>query len=63
MQDDEPAIRIPTQRFTPASLDAVSVAELQAYIGALKAEIGRAEAEIVRKEAHRSSADAFFRKT
>ncbi|MBN8889138.1 MAG: DUF1192 domain-containing protein [Rhodospirillales bacterium] len=43
-------------------LDLWGVAELEGYMGELRAEIARAEAEIGRKNAHRSAADAFFRK-
>ena len=39
-----------------------SVAELEAYIAAMEAEIGRARAAIRAKEAHRSGAEALFRK-
>jgi uncharacterized small protein (DUF1192 family) len=58
--DDEP--RKPRRRLEPLVLDAFGVAELESYIAELRAEIARAEAEIARKSAHRSAADAFFRK-
>ena len=40
--------------------DAVSVAELEAYIGELRAEIARAEVAIGRKKAHLGAADLVF---
>lgn len=52
----------PQNRFQPPVIDRWGVAELRAYIGELKEEIARAEREIARRDAHRSAADAFFRK-
>jgi uncharacterized small protein (DUF1192 family) len=47
----------------PRDLDAMSVAELQAYIGELQGEIDRAQAKIAAKEAHRAAAaSALFKK-
>lgn len=43
-------------------LDGYSVDELQEYVALLKAEISRAEDFIARKTAHRSAADAFFKR-
>ncbi len=43
-------------------LDRLSIAELEARIGALKAEIDRVEAKIAAKRASASAADAFFKK-
>ena len=60
MSDDEP--RKPPRRLEPPILDAFGVVELESYIAELRAEIARVEAEISRKSAHRSAADAFFRK-
>lgn len=58
--DDTPPPR--PKRLEKLPLDLLGVAELDAYIGELRAEIARVEAEIARKSAHRSAADAFFRK-
>ncbi|MBU6499120.1 MAG: DUF1192 domain-containing protein [Rhodospirillales bacterium] len=60
VEDDTPRPR--PARLTPLVLDALGVEELGEYISELRAEIARAEAEISRKSAHRSAADAFFRK-
>jgi uncharacterized small protein (DUF1192 family) len=43
-------------------LTVMGVDELNAYIAVLKEEIGRAEAAIAAKQAHRSGAEAFFKK-
>jgi uncharacterized small protein (DUF1192 family) len=43
------------------NLEAISVDELHARVGALKAEIARLETEIARKKSSRSAADAFFK--
>jgi uncharacterized small protein (DUF1192 family) len=59
---EEETPRPAANRFAPAVLDRWDVAELQRYIGALRAEIARAEAAIAARQAHRSAADAFFRK-
>jgi len=45
----------------PKNLDAMSVAELEAYIAGLEAEIARARAAIDAKQQHRSSADSLFK--
>jgi uncharacterized small protein (DUF1192 family) len=58
--DDE--LPRPPRHFLPPVLDRWDVAELRAYIATLKAEIARAEAAIGKLDAHRSAADAFFRK-
>jgi uncharacterized small protein (DUF1192 family) len=60
-EDDLP--RPAPRRVTPLPLDLLGLAELQAYIDELKTEIARVEAEIGRKQSHRSTADAFFRKS
>ena len=49
-------------RLPKLPLDLLGVDELGDYIGELREEIARVEAEIARKQAHRSAADAFFRK-
>ncbi|NKC32489.1 DUF1192 domain-containing protein [Falsiroseomonas selenitidurans] len=48
--------------FQPPVIDRWDVEELRAYIARLQAEIARAEAEIGKRQAHRSAADAFFRR-
>ncbi len=58
--DDLPTIQ--PKRMQPPVLDLLGVDELREYIAELQAEIGRVEADIVKKQAHRSAADAFFRK-
>ncbi len=58
--DDLPIIQ--PKRMQPPVLDLLGVDELREYIAELQAEIGRVEADIVKKQAHRSAADAFFRK-
>jgi uncharacterized small protein (DUF1192 family) len=44
------------------SLDALGVAELEAYIAELRSEIARAEQDIVRKQGHRATADSVFKR-
>jgi uncharacterized small protein (DUF1192 family) len=58
--DDNPPPR--PKRLERLPLDLLGVAELEAYIDELRAEIARVDGEITRKSAHRSAADAFFRK-
>ncbi len=60
IEDDLP--RPKPARLTPPPLDPFGVEELHAYIGELEAEIARVRAEIARKGAHRSAADAFFKR-
>ena len=60
IDDDTPKPK--PRRLEPLVLDLLGVEELRDYIAELQAEIVRAEAEITRKQAHRSAADAFFRK-
>ena len=63
MQDDEDApLRKPT-RLVKLALDPLGVQEMRDYIAELQAEIARVEADIARKQSHRSTADAFFRKS
>ncbi len=59
-EEDDLPLRKP-RRLTPLVLDALGVAELQAYIDELRAEIARVEADIDGKQRHRSAADAFFK--
>jgi uncharacterized small protein (DUF1192 family) len=59
MEDDPPR---PARHFAPPVLDRWDAEELRAYIATLRAEIGRAEAAIAKLDAHRSAADALFRK-
>lgn len=53
--DDKPAPK-------PVKLDMMGVEELQRYIADLQAEIARAEAEIQKKQAHRTGAEALFKR-
>jgi uncharacterized small protein (DUF1192 family) len=46
----------------PRPLDAMSIADLGAYIAELKAEIARVEAAIATKSAHMASAAALFKR-
>jgi len=59
---DDDAPKPKPQRLERLTLDLLGVEELRDYIAELQAEILRAEADIARKQAHRSAADAFFRK-
>ncbi|TVQ36845.1 MAG: DUF1192 domain-containing protein [Geminicoccaceae bacterium] len=43
-------------------LEGVSIAEMEAQIGALRAEIARLEAEIAKRSDHRAAAEALFKK-
>jgi uncharacterized small protein (DUF1192 family) len=52
----------PRPKVATRDLDAMSVADLEAYIGELQGEIDRARAKIAAKQAHRSGATALFRK-
>jgi uncharacterized small protein (DUF1192 family) len=63
MHDEDDLPRPTPRRVTPLRLDGLGVEELTAYIGELREEIGRAEAEIARKRDHRSTADAFFKRS
>jgi uncharacterized small protein (DUF1192 family) len=60
LEDAEP--RPKPSGLAPPNLESWGLAELEAYIRSLRAEIARAEAEIARKGAHRSAADAFFKR-
>ncbi len=61
LTEDE-APRPKTQLARP-SLDALGVAELEAYIAELHGEIARAEQEITRKQGHRAAADNVFKRS
>ena len=61
LTEDE-APRPKTQLARP-SLDALGLAELNAYIAELRSEIARAEQEITRKQRHRAAADSVFKRS
>jgi uncharacterized small protein (DUF1192 family) len=52
----------PKPTYTPARLDTLSIAEVEAYIAHCEAEIGRARNEIDSRQSHRGAAEALFRK-
>lgn len=59
---EEPEGPRPANPFVPPVIDRWGVEELRGYVLDLRAEIARAEREIAKRDAHRSAADAFFRK-
>jgi uncharacterized small protein (DUF1192 family) len=61
VEDDAPPPK--RGRLEKLPLDLLGVAELRSYIDELREEIARVEADIARKQSHRTSADAFFRKS
>jgi uncharacterized small protein (DUF1192 family) len=61
VEEDAPPVK--RRRLEPLLLDSLGIEELQFYIQELKAEIARVEADIGRKNAHRSAADAFFKRS
>jgi uncharacterized small protein (DUF1192 family) len=63
MAVEEDASPVKRRRLEPLLLDHLGIEELQLYIQELKAEISRVEADIGRKNAHRSAADAFFKRS
>ena len=63
LDDEDNLPKKPQARLPKLLLDPLGIAELRAYIEELKGEVVRVEAEIARKQTHRSSADAFFRRT
>jgi uncharacterized small protein (DUF1192 family) len=60
LEPDELDPRRPKAALRP--LDGYSVEELHTYVRLLHAEIVRTEAAIAHKTAHRSAADAFFKR-
>lgn len=54
-EDEKPLVE-------PLNLEKLGIEELRRYIAGLQAEILRAEAEIGRKQAHRTGAEALFRR-
>jgi len=57
---DEEEVRRPSGRVVGASLEGLSVAELEAYLAELRAEIARVEAELARRRDVRGAAEALF---
>jgi uncharacterized small protein (DUF1192 family) len=62
MTDDDDMPRVPKKRLEKQSLDHLSIADLQEYIGELRGEIARVEGVIAGKQAARGSAEGFFKK-
>ncbi len=60
MFDDDLPQKSAPQAF-PRKLENMSVAELEAYIGALSDEIARVEQDIAKKKASQDAASAFFK--
>lgn len=60
--DDEEARPKVTGAVIGCDLRALSVSDLEAYVGQLKAEIARVEAEIGRRRDVRGAAEALFRR-
>lgn len=52
----------PKTQLTRPLLDALGLAELEAYIAELRDEIARAEQEIACKQGHRTAADSVFKR-
>jgi uncharacterized small protein (DUF1192 family) len=61
VEEDAPPMK--RRRLEPLLLDSLGIEELHLYIQELKVEISRVEADIHRKSAHRSTADAFFKRS
>jgi uncharacterized small protein (DUF1192 family) len=61
VEEDAPPMK--RRRLEPLLLDSLGIEELHLYIQELKVEISRVEADINRKSAHRSAADAFFKRS
>lgn len=61
MADDDELEPLRTGSSTRASLEFMSVAELEAYIGRLEDEIARARAQIEEKRNASGSAEALFK--
>lgn len=60
--DDLEPRPVPAAKTPPKDLGVMSVEELKTYIAGLEAEIERARAAIAGKEAHRSAAEALFKR-
>lgn len=60
--DDLEPRPVPAAKALPKDLGVMSVDELNTYIAGLEAEIERARAAIAGKQAHRSAAEAFFKR-
>lgn len=60
--DDLEPRPVPAAKAPPKDLGVMSVEELKTYIAGLEAEIERARAAIAGKEAHRSAAEALFKR-
>ncbi len=58
MEEDD--VRRSPGRVVGASLEGLSVAELESYLAELRAEIARVEAELARRRAVRGAAEALF---
>ncbi len=62
MMFDENLPRPKPTLFTPQSLGALSIDELNAYVTVMQAEICRVQTEIEKKQAHAQAAAAIFGK-
>jgi uncharacterized small protein (DUF1192 family) len=60
MPIDTDDLEPPKKRIEPLNLDALSIAELEAYIAQLTSEIERVKLKIAAKTAHRDAASAVF---
>lgn len=61
MFDEDDLPKKPAPVFSPAKLDLLSVAQMQAYIADMEGEIARVEREIGKRGDHRSAAEALFK--
>lgn len=57
-----PGAALKAHLIAPASLDNLSVADIEARIASARAEIARCEDVIAKKKASRNAADAFFKR-
>ena len=62
LDDDLEPRHQPRPAYVPATLEILSLAELEEYIQHCEAEIARARAEIDGRTSHRGAAEALFRK-
>jgi uncharacterized small protein (DUF1192 family) len=60
MPIDSDDLEPPKKKIVPLNLDAMSIAELEAYIVQLTTEIERAKLKIAAKKSHRDAASAVF---